>query len=250
MWRPSSSSGVNTTLPRTRTSRSKAPRSPRRSRWAIGCAARWVAAARRTMAARRAESTSPPRAAARSRRRGKLAARRLRFSGPQVLWFSGPMVRLTKRPDALRAPGRCVFAVLGAIFALAGHSRAEQSQAPLTLSCSARPQLTTPDLTRLFGNAASVVARGWRDEARSQLSSVAVTVKDSGWKTPEGIKVGMAIADVEELNKRAFVMRGFDQPDAGLVVSWAGGRLDSKDDDGCRIAVRLAPTVDHFTTLE
>ncbi len=161
------------------------------------------------------------------------------------------MIRVLRRPDALRAPGRFVFVAAVVTFLAGGWSRAVATQtSPLVLSCSARPQLSAPDLSRLFGDAGTALERAWRDEARSRLKTIAITTKDAGWKTPEGIKVGMAIADLEALNLRSFLMRGFDQPDAGMVLSWTGGRLESKDDDGCRIVVRLAPTVHEFTTLE
>ena len=34
------------------------------------------------------------------------------------------------------------------------------------------------------------------------------------------------------------------------MLSWTGGKLEPATTDGCRVAVRLAPSVEEFTTLE
>jgi hypothetical protein len=191
-----------------------------------------------------------------------------------------------KRPDAQRAPGRFVFACAAALFVSldpAGLRAAAQAPAPaasfaldcqnfantpmpelfkrygqdkdkitLTVSDAVYPNASTVSTTLFPRDAARELVVAWRSGEPNRLARVSTWARDGGWKTPLGLKVGMAIADVELLNGRAFVMRGFDQTDAGLVVSWAGGKLAEieKETDGCRAVVRLAPTVDQFTVLE
>jgi hypothetical protein len=91
----------------------------------------------------------------------------------------------------------------------------------------------------------------WADAARSTLSSFTTWERKSAWRTPQGVKMAQAIADVAELNGRAFILRGFAAPDAGLVVSWEGGKLAEMDAGPCRVAVRFVPKPDAaFTTAE
>ncbi|RZJ83115.1 MAG: hypothetical protein EOO64_06710 [Massilia sp.] len=49
------------------------------------------------------------------------------------------------------------------------------------------------------------------------------------WITNKGIKLGMAIQDVEKLNGRAFSLYGFDWDYGGLSSGWKGGALEEKD---------------------
>jgi hypothetical protein len=75
--------------------------------------------------------------------------------------------------------------------------------------------------------------------------------RKSAWRTPQGVKAGQAIADVNDLNGRAFVFRGFNQPQGGFVIDWGGGKLAEADQGNCHVAVRLSPPVDvTFTTVE
>ena len=91
----------------------------------------------------------------------------------------------------------------------------------------------------------------WADVSRTKLASFMAWDRKSAWRTPQGVKPGQAIADVADLNGRAFILRGFAQPDAGQVVSWMGGKLAELDAGSCHVVVRLTPPPDQeFTTLE
>jgi len=91
----------------------------------------------------------------------------------------------------------------------------------------------------------------WADAQRTRMSALWTTDRKSAWRSANGIKVGMAIADVDLLNERSFLMKSFDTDDPGLVLSWAGGKLTSaKGDESCRLVVRMAPSVLEFTRLE
>ncbi|HEX5070434.1 MAG TPA: hypothetical protein VFV78_09490 [Vicinamibacterales bacterium] len=143
----------------------------------------------------------------------------------------------------------------------------------LELSCGAVPRQTTPAaLRQKFGPDSLREAAGadgrpvaylfpntpekrieviWADASRSALASFMVWDRTSSWKTPQGVKLGLAIADVAELNGRPFILRGFSKEDAGAVITWMNGKLTELDAGACHVAVRLTPPPDlHFTTLE
>lgn len=155
----------------------------------------------------------------------------------------------------------------------AGSASATSQGERLEFSCGSIPRQTTPAALRqkygaenlkdaaeangrpvahLFPDAADKrVEIVWTDASRSTLASFTTWEKKSAWKTPQGVKMGLAIADVAELNGRPFVLRGFSKPDAGAVVTWMGGKLAELDAGACHVAVRLTPPADvEFTTLE
>lgn len=90
----------------------------------------------------------------------------------------------------------------------------------------------------------------WADAQQTRMAALWTTDRKSVWRSANGIKVGMAIADVDGLNERSFPLRGFATEDPGLVLSWAGGKLEPATPGPCRLVVRLKPSVLEFTTLE
>ena len=187
------------------------------------------------------------------------------------------MLRIHTRPVALRAAGRLLFCGAASVVALAKPAvtapAARQSDR-LEISCGSISSRTTPaDLRQKYGADnvvdASPVDDGipgtvlypsapdrrieisWADRARTRMAEFMAADRKSAWRTPQGIKAGQAIADVTDLNGRAFIFRGFNQPDGGFVVDWAGGTLAEADQGNCHVAVRLSPPVDvTFTTVE
>lgn len=186
----------------------------------------------------------------------------------------GPMVQ-SKGPtphkrSVARAAGR--FFVVGFV-AVAATSLIAQD-ARLEMSCSAiSNRMTVTDLRQKYGdaNVREVADAGdgkpgailfaeapdkridlvWTDASRTKLASFMAWGPKSVWRIPQGIKSGQAIADVTDLNGRAFILRGFSQPDAGAVVSWMGGKLAELDAGSCHVAVRLTPPpAITFTTLD
>jgi len=143
--------------------------------------------------------------------------------------------------------------VLGALVALplcmAG---ARQAASPI-LSCQAITDRTTlTELQQRSGDAdaAERFDVKWADAQHTRMSVLWTTDRKSAWRSANGIKVGMAIADLDLLNERSFPVRGFETDDPGLVLSWSGGKLEPAANAPCRLAVRLAPSVFEFTTLE
>jgi len=172
-----------------------------------------------------------------------------------------------------RRAGR--FAVWGLAIGLwpAGLLGAQNQAARLELSCGAIARQSTPTALRQTYGADNLkdvpdpdgrpvallfpdvpeqrIEIVWADAARTTLASFTTWERKSAWRTPQGVKMAQAIADVAELNGRSFILRGFAAPDAGRVVSWEGGKLEEMDAGSCRVAVWLAPKTDvNFTAAE
>jgi hypothetical protein len=143
--------------------------------------------------------------------------------------------------------------VLSIVLAVLLSSAIQQPAAPV-LSCQTITNRTTPaELQQRFGDLETPERRlefQWADAEHSRLSAIWTVDKKSAWRASNGVKVGMAIGDVELLNGRSFQLRAFEHDEAGLVLNWAGGKLEPAATAPCRVVVRLAPSVEEFTTLE
>ncbi len=79
----------------------------------------------------------------------------------------------------------------------------------------------------------------WDNEAARSGTSVIAIGGQSQWQAPRGIRLGMALAALEKANGRPFKLAGLDQPNAGSVLDWNGGAIDSLP-GGCKVGVRLS----------
>ena len=74
----------------------------------------------------------------------------------------------------------------------------------------------------------------WVDEkARRGLAAVNLS-PTSRWIAPNGVRIGMTLAEIEALNGRPFVLSGFDWDYGGYVTDWKGGALDAAIPGGCK----------------
>ena len=81
----------------------------------------------------------------------------------------------------------------------------------------------------------------WFDEEKREgLSGFTLPQDGVG---PSGIKIGMAIKDVQKINGKPFTVGGFYW-DYGGAASFAGGKLENKDDAACFMGVTFAPSVE------
>jgi hypothetical protein len=137
---------------------------------------------------------------------------------------------------------------------------AHHTAAPI-LSCEAITNRTTmAELQQKYGDfdASERLDVRWADAQQTRMAALWTTDRKSVWRSANGIYVGMKIADLDLLNERQFPLRGFETDDPGLVLSWAGGKLEpatngpstGSGQGPCRLVVRLAPTVFEFTTAE
>jgi hypothetical protein len=79
----------------------------------------------------------------------------------------------------------------------------------------------------------------WGDEKARRRPTIIRARDQSGWATANGIRIGMAIADVEKMNGKPFTLSGFDWDDGGRVKDWHGGELAKPLPGGCVVGVEF-----------
>jgi hypothetical protein len=82
---------------------------------------------------------------------------------------------------------------------------------------------------------------GWWDEAG--LTQLAYFTVPPGDTSPQGVKVGMTVKEVEALNEGPFDLQGFWW-DYGGYANFTGGKLGAPE-QGCLVSVRFAPADDY-----
>jgi hypothetical protein len=82
---------------------------------------------------------------------------------------------------------------------------------------------------------------GWWDEAG--LTQLAYFTVPPGDTSPQGVKVGMTVKEVEALNEGPFDLQGFWW-DYGGYANFTGGKLGAPE-QGCLVSVRFAPAGDY-----
>ena len=60
----------------------------------------------------------------------------------------------------------------------------------------------------------------------------------STWAGPDGLRLGLGLADLEKLNRRLLKLRGFDKDGVAAVSDWDGGTLAALP-GGCKAGVML-----------
>lgn len=81
----------------------------------------------------------------------------------------------------------------------------------------------------------------WRDAKRRRGIGEVRTQARSRWRTTQSVTVGMALADVEAINGRPFLLAGFGWDYGGTTTDWQGGALAAQD-GGCRLMLRFEQT--------
>jgi hypothetical protein len=77
----------------------------------------------------------------------------------------------------------------------------------------------------------------WHDEPNRARPSAIVITGSSLWLAPRGLKLGMALTEVEKRNGKPFKLNGFGGDTGGNVTDWDGGKLDQLG--ACRMGVRF-----------
>src|SRR4051794_1089456 len=81
----------------------------------------------------------------------------------------------------------------------------------------------------------------WFDEEKHErISGFTLPLDATG---PGGIKIGMAIKDVEKINGKVFKVGGFYW-DYGGGANFEGGKLANAEDATCFLGITFAPSVD------
>jgi len=103
------------------------------------------------------------------------------------------------------------------------------------------PEGSTILATTIFPNdEAKKIEVGWWDE--ENLTQLAYFTIPSADTSPQGVRTGMTVKEVEALNGAPFDMQGFWW-DYGGYANFTGGALGAPD-EGCIVSVRFAPTVE------
>ncbi len=128
---------------------------------------------------------------------------------------------------------------------------ARQAPAPV-LSCETITTRTTlKELQQRTGDFDAIgLDITWADAQQTRMAALWTTDRKSVWRSANGIKVGMLIAELDQLNERAFQLSGFQTDDPGLILSWAGGKLEPSTTTSCRLVVRLTPSVVEFNKAD
>ena len=78
----------------------------------------------------------------------------------------------------------------------------------------------------------------WANPASRSDTYLIVINGQSDWVAPGGLRLGLNLAALEKLNKKAFKIKGFDKDGTATVSDWDGGALASLA-GGCKSGVTL-----------
>jgi hypothetical protein len=95
-----------------------------------------------------------------------------------------------------------------------------------------------PEATTLFpGDPAKRLSIIWQDETARAQPRLILIPEQSAW-TVDGLRVGMSVDEVAEVNGATFHLGGFNDLDRGRVMDWGDGKLVLSS-DACTIDVQF-----------
>jgi hypothetical protein len=77
----------------------------------------------------------------------------------------------------------------------------------------------------------------WSNPSRSDTYLILINGQ-STWSAPDGMKLGLTLAEVQKLNKKPFKIKGFDKDNVATVDDWDGGALATIP-GGCKFGISL-----------
>jgi hypothetical protein len=77
----------------------------------------------------------------------------------------------------------------------------------------------------------------WSDEKARRRPTLIRATDQSAWATTNGIRIGTALAEIEQMNGKPFKLSGFDWDYGGRVTDWQGGTLSKPQPGGCILGV-------------
>jgi hypothetical protein len=80
----------------------------------------------------------------------------------------------------------------------------------------------------------------WQNPANRSGTYLILINGQSTWSAPNGLKLGLTLAELEKLNHKPFKLKGFDKDGTATVSDWDGGAL-SKIPGDCKSGVSLQP---------
>jgi hypothetical protein len=78
----------------------------------------------------------------------------------------------------------------------------------------------------------------WRDATSHSGTYLIVITGQSDWTAPDGLRLGLALAELEKLNHKSFKLKGFDKNGVATISDWGGGELASLA-GGCNAGLSL-----------
>jgi hypothetical protein len=78
----------------------------------------------------------------------------------------------------------------------------------------------------------------WSNQAARSGTYLIVINGKSTWTAPDGLRLGLTVAQLEKLNKKAFKLKGFDKDGVASVSDWDGGELANLP-GGCKSGLSL-----------
>ena len=99
------------------------------------------------------------------------------------------------------------------------------------------------DGTILFADRANArLEISWKNRpARRDPTGIEIRGVESRWQTQAGLRLGLDLKTVEQLNRQPFRILGFGTDGSGHGVSWSGGLMAREDIGTCRIRFRFLP---------
>jgi hypothetical protein len=91
----------------------------------------------------------------------------------------------------------------------------------------------------LFPNDAKAKLEVIWDDEKARRGPMIRAKDQSAWASANGIRIGMAIADIEKMNGKPFILSGFDWEYGGRVKDWQGGELAKPLPGGCTVGVEF-----------
>lgn len=78
----------------------------------------------------------------------------------------------------------------------------------------------------------------WLEPERRKDTYLIAINGQSTWAGPDGLRLGLSLADLEKLNRKPFKLKGFDKDSVASVTDWDGGTLAALP-GGCKAGVLL-----------
>ena len=78
----------------------------------------------------------------------------------------------------------------------------------------------------------------WLEPERRKDTYLIAINGQSTWAGPDGLRLGLSLADLEKLNHKPFKLKGFDKDSVASVTDWDGGMLAALP-GGCKAGVVL-----------
>jgi len=82
----------------------------------------------------------------------------------------------------------------------------------------------------------------WQEPERRKDTYLIAINGQSTWAGPDGLRLGLNLADLEKLNRKPFKLKGFDKDSIASVTDWDGGTLSALP-GGCKAGVMLRADV-------